>query len=162
MGQGALAGMSSYTHCTGISSSAQLSPGCTSVQVLRYHTMNGHSSLEVSTSCKRPCKCQGSPTELCPTTADLAGGIRSHPMLPEYTASLCSSVLHPHWAVDLTTPPLKAFPAQMSERWKVHQECNCRATLKYKHNLELQHKQNLSRGLKFSAESIYQHHYLYI
>lgn len=72
---------------------------------------------------------------------------------------LCSPTLR---AVGLTTPPLKAFPAQMSERWKVHQECNCRATLKYKHNLELQHKQDLSRGLKFFAESIYQHHYLYI
>lgn len=31
------AGMSSYTYCTVISSSAQLSPGCTSVQVLRSH-----------------------------------------------------------------------------------------------------------------------------
>lgn len=93
------AGMSSYTYCTVISSSAQLSPGCTSVQVLRYHIMNGHSSLELSTSCKSPWKSRGSPTELCPTTADVAGGtlgIKSHPMLPEYTDNLCFSMLYPH------------------------------------------------------------------
>lgn len=159
------AGMSSYTHCTVSSSSAQLSPGCTSVQVLRNHLMNGHSSLEPSTSCKSPWKSQGSPTELCPTTAELAGGtlgIKTHPWEPLFLCALPTL-----GGVDLTTPPhlWKRALHKWGKDGKFIRHCrdhNCRATLKYKHNLELQHKQNLSRGLEFFAESIHQHHYLYI
>lgn len=120
------AGMSNSTDCTVICPSAQLSPGCTFVQVLRYHIMNGLSSLEPSTSCKSPWKPQGSPTELCPSTADLAEEPWELKAIQGYQSPLTAFVslcfTHPgRSGFNHPTPPLKAFPAQMNQRWKVHQ-----------------------------------------